>query len=287
MGYLILPVDPGDDSVYAETMRAESREPRAESREPRAESREPRAESREPRAESREPRAESREPRAESREPRAESREPRAESSVHGEARRLDFPALTGEPPPKRHRPFRRRRAGGVRMSRSGCPRGGARRVRAERGPARRAAGVLPARSGRPSSGPGRSDRRRACGGVRAPSPGALPGRGLPGGGGRRPPGPARRGVGAGQFGPPVLVSHTLGPVGRRPVPADIRHVDAAATPRRPTSRSTTPSCRTARRRGTRPSGATARSSGWWGRRPRSMPATTRAPPGPGCRSTG
>ena len=68
MGYLILPVDPGDDSVYAETMRAESREPRAESREPRAESREPRAESREPRAESREPRAESREPRAESRE---------------------------------------------------------------------------------------------------------------------------------------------------------------------------------------------------------------------------
>ena len=80
MGYGVLSVDPEGDSVYAETMRAESREPRAESREPRAESREPRAESREPRAESREPRAESREPRAESREPRAESREPRAES---------------------------------------------------------------------------------------------------------------------------------------------------------------------------------------------------------------
>ena len=33
MSCLIFPVDPGDDSVYAETMRAESREPRAESRE--------------------------------------------------------------------------------------------------------------------------------------------------------------------------------------------------------------------------------------------------------------
>ena len=116
-------------------------------------------------------------------------------------------------------------------MSRSGRPRGGARRVRAERGPARRAAGVLPARSGRPSSGPGRSDRRGACGGVRAPSPGALPGRGLPGGGGRRLPGPARRGVGSGKPGLPFLVAHALRPLGRRQVPADLRHVDDAQRP--------------------------------------------------------
>ena len=129
-------------------------------------------------------------------------------------------------------------------MSRSGCPRGGARRVRAERGPARRAAGVLPARSGRPCSGPGRSDRRRACGGVRAPSPGALPGHGLPGGCGRRPPGPARRGVGAGKPGSPVLVAQALGPLGRRPVPADIPHVGDPARPPHPTSATTTPSCR-------------------------------------------
>ena len=167
-------------------------------------------------------------------------------------------------------------------MSRSGRPRGGARRVRAERGPARRAAGVLPARSGRPSSGPGRSDRRRACGGVRTPSPGALPGRGLPGGGGRRLPGPARRGVGAGKPGPPVLVAHALGPLGRRPVPADLRHVDEAQ--RHLVRHRRLQHLREGPRGGGHawPSGPTARSSGSWGRRPRSMPATTRAPPGRG-----
>ena len=140
-------------------------------------------------------------------------------------------------------------------MSRSGCPRGGARRVRAERGPARRAAGVLPARSGRPCSGPGRSDRRRACGAVRAPSPGALPGRGLPGGCDRRPPGPARRGVGAGNPGRPVLVPHALGPRSDGDQFRLIFVTSGTATPPRPTSRSTTPSCRSKPRRGTWPSG--------------------------------
>ena len=115
---------------------------------------------------------------------RAESREPRAESSVHGEARRLDHPRPHGRtsseatptfpPPPRRRRPH-----------------GEARRLDHPPRPPALTGPNLP----------------------RAPSPGALPGRGLSGGGGRRPPGPARRGVGASDTAP----FRRLAPRRRRP----------------------------------------------------------------------
>ena len=243
MSCLIFPVDPGDDSMYAETMRAESREPRAESREPRAESREPRAESREPRAESREPRAESREPRAESREPRAESREPRAESRE---------PRAESREPRAESREF--------------CPRRGSppstsppSRANLLRSDTDLSAAAAPAASACP--GPGARGAGRAVSGLSAAPRGAPPESSPPAPGGLPPDRAAATGAGpAGAFARlrpalfraaaclvvaaaallalpggasaqenpvrPSWSSHTLGPVGRRPVPADIRHVD-------------------------------------------------------------
>ena len=108
---------------------------------------------------------------------------------------------------------------------------------------------------------------------------------GLPGAGGRRPPGPAAAESGS-ERGPLVLVPHALGPRGRRPVPADIRVIDDS---RRHVVRH---GGLQHLRAGPRGGGARGHpelqlGSGWWGPPPQSMPATTPRSPGPGCPSTG
>ena len=117
---------------------------------------------------------------------------------------------------------------------------------------ARPAARDFPVLTGAPPpSRPACSDRRRTCAGVHAPSLWALPGSGLPDAGGCRFAGRAHRCRRQAQN--EVRSTWALTPSGL----ADgdqfrlIFITSTGATPRRPTSGSTTPSCRTRRRRGT------------------------------------